>query len=108
MLIYGLKNCDKCRAARKVLLNSVFVDLRETPLARTEISTLVKNYGEDIVNKKSTTWRSLTETDRQLTTTDLLEAYPTLFKRPIIEDGEGHYTFGWTKDIMEQYQSDKK
>ena len=28
MLIYGLKNCDKCRAARKVLLNSVFVDLR--------------------------------------------------------------------------------
>ena len=108
MLIYGLKNCDKCRAARKVLLNSVFVDLRETPFARMEISTLVKNYGEDIVNKKSTTWRSLTETDRQLTTTDLLEAYPTLFKRPIIEDGEGHYTFGWTKDIMEQYQSDKK
>ena len=108
MLIYGLKNCDKCRAARKVLLNSVFVDLRQTPFTRTEISTLVKNYGEDIVNKKSTTWRSLTETDRQLTTTDLLEAYPTLFKRPIIEDGEGHYTFGWTKDIMEQYQSDKK
>lgn len=108
MLIYGLKNCDKCRAARKVLLNSVFVDLRDTPFAWTEISTLVKNYGEDIVNKKSTTWRSLTETDRQLTTTDLLEAYPTLFKRPIIEDGEGHYTFGWSKDIMEQYQSDKK
>jgi arsenate reductase len=108
MLIYGLKNCDKCRAARKVLLNSVFVDLRETPFARSEISTLVKNYGEDIVNKKSTTWRSLTETDRQLTTTDLLEAYPTLFKRPIIKDGEGHYTFGWTKDIIEQYQSDKK
>ena len=108
MLIYGLKNCDKCRAARKVLLNSVFVDLRETPFARTKISTLVKNYGEDIVNKKSTTWRSLTETDRQLTITDLLESHPTLFKRPIIEDGEGHYTFGWTKDIMEQYQSDKK
>ena len=108
MLIYGLKNCDKCRAARKVLLNSVFVDLRETPFPRREISTLVENYGDDIVNKKSTTWRSLTETDRQLTTTDLLEAYPTLFKRPIIEDGEGHYTFGWTKDIMEQYQSDKK
>ena len=108
MLIYGLKNCDKCRAARKVLLNSVFVDLRETPFPRRDISTLVKNYGEDIVNKKSTTWRSLTETDRQLTTTDLLEAYPTLFKRPIIEDGEGHYTFGWTKDIMEQCQSDKK
>ena len=108
MLIYGLKNCDECRAARKVLLNSVFVDLRETPFPRREISTLVKNYGEDIVNKKSTTWRSLTETDRQLTTTDLLEAYPTLFKRPIIEDGEGHYTFGWTKDIMEQYQSAKK
>jgi arsenate reductase len=108
MLIYGLKNCDKCRAARKVLLNSVFVDLRETPFSRKEISTLVENYGDEIVNKKSTTWRTLTETDRQLTTTDLLEAHPTLFKRPIIKDSEGHYTFGWTKGITEQYQSDKK
>ena len=108
MLIYGLKNCDKCRAARKVLLNSVFVDLRENPFPKMEICTLVKNYGEDIVNKKSTTWRSLTEADRQLTTTDLLEAHPTLFKRPIIKDSEGHYTFGWTKGIIEQYQPEKK
>lgn len=108
MLIYGLKNCDKCRAARKVLLNSVFVDLRENPFPKMEICTLVENYGDDIVNKKSTTWRSLTEADRQLTTTDLLEAHPTLFKRPIIKDSEGHYTFGWTKGIIEQYQTDKK
>ena len=108
MLIYGLKNCDKCRAARKVLLNSVFVDLRENPFPKIEICTLVENYGDDIVNKKSTTWRSLTEADRQLTTTDLLEAHPTLFKRPIIKDSEGHYTFGWTKGIIEQYQPEKK
>ena len=108
MLIYGLKNCDKCRAARKVLLNSVFVDLRENPFPKMDICTLVENYGDDIVNKKSTTWRSLTEADRQLTTTDLLEAHPTLFKRPIIKDSEGHYTFGWTKGIIEQYQPDKK
>jgi len=103
-----LKNCDKCRAARKVLLNSVFVDLRENPFPKMEICTLVENYGDDIVNKKSTTWRSLTEADRQLTTTDLLEAHPTLFKRPIIKDSEGHYTFGWTKGIIEQYQPEKK
>jgi len=108
MLIYGLKNCDKCRAARKVLLNSVFVDLRENPFPKMEICTLVENYGDDIVNKKSTTWRSLTEADRQLTTTDLLEAHPTLFKRPIIKDSEGNYTFGWTKGIIEQYQPEKK
>ena len=108
MLIYGLKNCDKCRAARKVLLNSVFVDLRENPFPKMEICRLVENYGDDIVNKKSTTWRSLTEADRQLTTTDLLEAHPTLFKRPIIKDSEGHYTFGWTKGIIEQYQPEKK
>ena len=104
MLIYGLKNCGKCRAARKVLLNSVFVDLREIPFSRKEISTLVENYGDEIVNKKSTTWRTLTETDRQLTTTDLLEAHPTLFKRPIIKDSEGYYTFGWAKGIIEHYQ----
>jgi len=31
MLIYGLKNCDKCRAARKVFQQADFIDIRRLP-----------------------------------------------------------------------------
>ena len=73
MLIYGLKNCDKCRAARKVLQSAEFVDIREVPFTVTAIIKLIDTYGDDIVNKKSTTWRSLSEIDRQLPLIELLQ-----------------------------------
>ena len=84
MLIYGLKNCDKCRAARKVLQSAEFFDIREVPFTMTAIIKLIDTYGDDIVNKKSTTWRSLSEIDRQLPLIELLQAYPTLIKRCLL------------------------
>ena len=97
MLIYGLKNCDKCRAARKVLQSAEFVDIREVPLSVTALAKLIETYGDAIVNKKSTTWRSLPEIDRQLPLVELLQAYPALMKRPIIKDQNGNYSVGWTR-----------
>ena len=105
MLIYGLKNCDKCRAARKVLPKANFIDIRDYPFSRIEVASLIDNYGQDIINKKSTTWRSLSEIDKQLPPADLLEAYPTLFKRPIIKYRNDNYYFGWTSDIIKKLQS---
>ena len=104
MLIYGLKNCDKCRAARKVLQNADFIDIRDSPFSRMEIISLIDNYGENIINKKSTTWRSLSEMDKQLSPVDLLEAYPALFKRPLIKDCNDNYSFGWTAEIIKKYK----
>ena len=105
MLIYGLKNCDKCRAARKVLQSAEFVDIREVPFTVTAIIKLIDTYGDDIVNKKSTTWRSLSEIDRQLPLIELLQAYPALMKRPIIKDQNGNFSVGWTAQIIEKFQS---
>ena len=104
MLIYGLKNCDKCRAARKVLQNADFIDIRDCPFSRMEIISLIDNYGENIINKKSATWRSLSEMDKQLPLVDLLEAYPALFKRPLIKDYNDNYSFGWTAEIIKKYK----
>ena len=103
MLIYGLKNCDKCRAARKVLQNADFIDIRDTPFSRIEVASLIDNYGQDIINKKSTTWRSLSEVEKQLSTVDLLQLYPVLFKRPLIKDYYDNYSFGWTAEIIKKY-----
>ena len=105
MLIYGLKNCDKCRAARKVLQSAEFFDIREVPFTVTAIIKLIDTYGDDIVNKKSTTWRSLSEIDRQLPLIELLQAYPALMKRPIIKDQNGNFSVGWTAQIIEKFQS---
>ena len=105
MLIYGLKNCDKCRAARKVLQSAEFVDIREVPFTLTAVIKLIDTYGDDIVNKKSTTWRSLSEIDRQLPLIELLQAYPALMKRPIIKDQNGNFSVGWTAQIIEKFQS---
>ena len=105
MLIYGLKNCDKCRAARKVLQNAEFIDIRQVPFSVKAIKKLIDTCGNEIVNKKSTTWRSLPEIDRQLPLIELLQAYPTLIKRPIIKDQNGNYSVGWTTQIMEKFQS---
>ena len=105
MLIYGLKNCDKCRAARKILQNAEFIDIRQVPFSVTAIKMLIDTCGDEIVNKKSTTWRSLPEIDRQLPLIELLQAYPTLIKRPIIKDQNGNYSVGWTTQIMEKFQS---
>ena len=105
MLIYGLKNCDKCRAARKILQNAEFIDIREVPFSVTAIKTLIDTFGDEIVNKKSTTWRSLPEIDRQLGLIELLQAYPTLIKRPVIKDQNGNYSVGWTKQTIERFKS---
>ena len=105
MLIYGLKNCDKCRAARKVLQNAEFIDIRQVPFSVTAIKELIDTCGDEIVNKKSTTWRSLPEIDRQLPLIELLQAYPTLIKRPIIKDQNGNYSVGWTTQIIERFKS---
>ncbi len=105
MLIYGLKNCDKCRAARKVLQSAEFVDIREVPLSVTALAKLIETYGDAIVNKKSTTWRSLPEIDRQLPLIELLQAYPALMNRPIIKDQNGNFSVGWTAQIIEKFQS---
>ena len=104
MLIYGLKNCDKCKAARKVLENANFIDIRDYPFSRMEIISLIDNYGENIINKKSNTWRSLSDVDKKLPIIDLLEAYPVMFKRPLIKDQNNNYSFGWTAEIIKKYQ----
>ena len=61
---------------------------------------------EALVNKRSTTWRGLSEAQKSGLTREtailLLVENPTLMKRPVIEK-DGAYTIGWTKDIQSQY-----
>ena len=69
MKLYGLKNCDSCKKAlsqlRAVGHDISFFDIRADPLDQSQIADLLACHGDQLVlNRKSTTWRNLAESDR--------------------------------------------
>jgi len=90
--VYGLKNCDTCRAARKWLTgkgveHEVF-DLREIPLDGATIRHwIAKTDLDTLLNKRSTTWRKLDDVDKkaldEASAVTLMLAHPALIKRPV-------------------------
>ena len=61
MELFGLKNCDTCRAARKALPDATFSDVRDSPLPSPILDRALEVFGDDLVNRRSTTWRGLSE-----------------------------------------------
>jgi Spx/MgsR family transcriptional regulator len=111
MKIYHLKTCDTCRKAIKALRaaghDPALHDVRAEGLDGTTLETLEAALGyEALVNKKSTTWRGLSEAEKSELSRDsalsLLGAHPTLMKRPVIET-KGTFTIGWSKAVQTHY-----
>ena len=98
--LYGLKVCDTCRKARKDIENAeksvCFVDVRETPLSAENRRDFAASLGDALINKRSTTWRELSESDRSGTPESLIERFPTVMKRPVIVSKNG-ISLGWDK-----------
>ncbi|SDI51019.1 ArsC/Spx/MgsR family protein [Alloyangia pacifica] len=99
MLIYGLKTCDTCRKALKALPDAEFLDVRADGVPSAVIDAALAEFGEKLVNTRSTTWRELDDAQRARPAKELLADHPTLMKRPLIVDGETMY-LGWTKDVQ--------
>ena len=59
MRIFGLKNCDTCRKAVKLLDGYRFFDVRIDLIPDQILDAALQEFGDDLVNKKSTTWRNL-------------------------------------------------
>lgn len=101
LTIYGLKTCDTCRKARRAAEKAgkspTFVDIRETPLSPAERTRFLAAFGDELVNRKSATWRGLSADEREKDADALLAAHPTLMKRPVIE-GET-LTLGWSAAV---------
>lgn len=96
MQLFGLKTCDTCRAARKALPQAEFVDVRADGMDPAILDTALARFGDDLVNRRSTTWRGLDEAERARPAAALLADHPTLMKRPLIVDGD-RMVLGWTK-----------
>lgn len=98
IVILGLANCDTCRKARKALPGARFRDIRAEPLSDTERAAFLQEFGEQLINRASTTWRGLSESERSQTPESLLSANPALMKRPVILTGGTAY-LGWTPEV---------
>lgn len=97
--LYGLKTCDTCRKALKMLPEAAFVDVRADGVPADVLDAALAQFGDALVNTRSTTWRGLSETERARSHLDLLRAHPTLMKRPLIARN-GDLYLGWTKDVQ--------
>ncbi|MEG9500092.1 ArsC family reductase [Mannheimia indoligenes] len=92
-LVYGIKNCDTVKKALKWLednnQNPQLHDYRVDGLNTDWLVEMETKFGwENLVNKRSTTWRNLDDTiknslDRETALKVLIEQ-PTLIKRPIV------------------------
>ncbi|MBY6202330.1 arsenate reductase [Maritalea mobilis] len=104
MIVYGLKACDTCRKAVKALQGAGhevrLVDVRAEPLTAAQIEAFVAAFGDKIVNRRSTTWRGLSEEDRALPEAEIIAAHPSVMKRPVIEAGETLY-LGWDAGVRD-------
>ena len=92
--IYGIKNCDTVKKALKFLsshsISYEFIDYRERPISDKQYEYLKKAVGiELLVNRRSTTYRNLSDNEKQSIGYELISKYPTLIKRPVlIKDDE--------------------
>ena len=98
MQLYGLKTCDTCSTALKLLGQVEFFDVRDQGIP---VEILMKAYAQfngALINTRSTTWHRLNESQRKVPPTTLLMEHPTIMKRPLIVDGIQLY-LGWNKDV---------
>ena len=91
--IYGIKNCDTVKKALKWLadhnIEQKLHDYRVDGLEASFLAQAEAQFGwENLVNKRSTTWRNLDESVKnslsKTTALSVLAENPTLIKRPII------------------------
>jgi Spx/MgsR family transcriptional regulator len=108
--LYGIKNCDTIKKARKWLTDNgiefTFHDVRADGIDAATIENWIeKTDWETVLNRRGTTWRKLDSAAQEATNresvTALLIEQPAMIKRPVL-DMDGAITIGFKAD---QYQT---
>lgn len=101
IILYGIKNCDTVRKARKWLDNHgieyMFHDFRTDGLERDTVASWLEELGwETLLNRRSTSWKALDSGVRErMDDREALAAImeqPTLIKRPLLDTGHERHT----------------
>ena len=111
-VLYGLSTCDTCRKACNWLVRfgvaHEFVDYRANPVPAATLKDWAARLGgwEKLVNKSSTTWRNLLPQRKNPGSdpewTLLLKEYPALIRRPVVVQGDGSVSVGFSDNAFKQ------
>ncbi len=94
--LYGIPNCDTVRKARKWLAENQieyqFFDFKKQPLEQDLLEQWLDILDwETVLNKRSTTWRQLSDSSKSSIDRDsaiqIMLAQPTIIKRPVLDNG---------------------
>ena len=108
--IYGIKNCDTvkkaCNWLTKNKLAYQFHDFRKEGLNQTKVKQWSSKVDwEVLLNRRSTTWRKLSDDEKdsinKTNAIKLMTEQPTLIKRPVIEYND-NVMVGFSEDTYKQ------
>lgn len=111
MIVYGIPNCDSVKKAtlwlKKAKIDFTFHNFRESGITTAKLNAWSKQVGwEQVLNKKSTTWRSLTPEQQAAVTSqkaavEVMLSHHSIIKRPVIEYNNKIVT-GYNEILYEQ------
>lgn len=103
MIIYGLSTCAICQKARKALETAgkdvSFRDVRADPLSEAELADLIAEFGDRLVDRKSTDYRALNDWLKNSESDAQISAQPKVMARPVVRDQDLFY-LGWDETVQ--------
>ena len=103
MMIYGVSTCPICQRARKTLeaegKDVSFRDVRAEPLSEAELAEMIAEFGDRLVDQKSSDYRALSDWLKHSEAEAQIAARPKVLARPVIRDGEVLY-LGWDDAVQ--------
>ena len=110
IILYGIRNCDTVKKARSWLdqhnIDHELVDFKKTPPSADQLRSWCQQCDwEPLVNRRGTTWRKLSDSDKQDLDQNkaiaLMQANSSLIKRPVWQIGQ-QILIGFDDNVRQQ------
>ena len=111
--IYGIPNCDSVKKAldycKQNKAGFTFHDFKSEGVTKEKLKGWLKQVPlENLLNKKSTTWRDLTPDEQQKASVragaiQLMQQKTSVIKRPVVEWPDGSITTGFKADVFDAH-----
>ena len=108
LVVHGIPNCSTVKKARSWLeergIAYTFHDFKKQGVPSVELARWIKSQGwEKLVNRAGTTWRKLDPAVQAAvvdiaSATELMQAQPSVIKRPVVNWPDGRVTVGFSED----------
>ncbi|MDI3364730.1 ArsC family reductase [Pantoea sp. V108_6] len=116
-VMFGIKNCDTIKKARRCLeaagVDYRFHDYRADGLTSDQLQQFIDVLGyQDLLNTRGTTWRKLPEAEREAVTDAasakaLMLAQPAIIKRPVLRAPDGSLLLGFSESLYQNRLQEK-